>query len=298
MFHMKHPAKPGKQGSKGGLEGVKPHARPGKRQLWQVCAGIVLGTLLGAAAPLLAQDDMDPDAPPPGTVTFREQETRSVAGGEVGRNFSYSWPPEAAAVPALVRRFTAERAQLLADQKADFAERLLAYTDDEGCFGCDRELARNWSTVAQTPRFLVMSGLIYNYSGGAHGNTSFDALIWDRQVNKAFDPRRMFRSETALQSAIGAPWCEALKVQRAERLGEEGSGITEDDTIFPCPPIAELQLLPGTSDGQLFDRIELLAAQYVAGSYAEGVYAVTLPVTPAVLDALKPGYKAAFVPAK
>jgi hypothetical protein len=32
----------------------------------------------------------------------------------------------------------------------------------------------------------------------------------------------------------------------------------------------------------------------VAGSYAEGAYEVTLPVSPAVLETVKPAYAAAF----
>jgi len=53
-------------------------------------------------------------------------------------------------------------------------------------------------------------------------------------------------------------------------------------------------VLLGSSDRKAFNRIGLLAAPYVAGSYAEGTYEVTLPVTPAVLQAVKPEYKAAF----
>jgi hypothetical protein len=67
-----------------------------------------------------------------------------------------------------------------------------------------------------------------------------------------------------------------------------------DDGFFPCPPITDLTVLLGSSNKQTFNRIGLIAAPYVAGSYAEGPYEVTLPVTPAVLAAVKPEYKAAF----
>lgn len=259
-------------------------------------AVLVLSACFAAAA--AAQDEPEAEVLPPGTVTFKDAETRTVAGSEVTREFSYTWPAEATAVPALVRRFTAERADMLAEQKADFSEGF-SFADAEGCFGCNRDLARDWSVIADTPRFLVLQGSNYVYSGGAHGNTNFEALVWDRSAKKAFDPKNMFRSKAALQAALGAPWCAALKAERAERLGEEASAIMdEDDGIFPCPPIADLAVLPASSDGQRFDRIELIAAPYVAGSYAEGVYEVTLPVTPAVLAAIKPRYKTAFVAPK
>ena len=263
---------------------------------WRAAAGaLLLAATLASAAPAAAQAEeaAPPPAPPPGTVIFTDSETRTVAGSEVVREFSYTWPAEVAAVPALVRRFTADRAESLAEQKDDFREGL-AYADAEGCFGCNRSLDLTWTVAAQTPRFLVLSASLYIYGGGAHGNTGFNALVWDRKANKAFEPQRMFSGKAALQTALGEPWCAALKAERAERLGEEASAMIEDDGIFPCPPVADLVVLPSSSDGQRFDRIELIAAPYVAGSYAEGVYEVTLPVTPAVLAAVKARYRAAF----
>lgn len=258
-------------------------------------AVLVLSACFAAAA--AAQDEPEAEVLPPGTVTFKDAETRTVAGSEVAREFSYTWPAEVAAVPALVRRFTAERTEILGEQKIDFSEGL-TLADPEGCFGCNRDLARDWSVIANTPRFLVLSGSYYEYSGGAHGNINFEALVWDRKAKKALFSGKMFLSERALQGALGAAWCEGLKAERAERLGEQASAIMDEDDIFPCPPISDLVVFPAASDGQRFDRIELLAAPYVAGSYAEGVYEVTLPVTPAVLAAIKPRYRAAFVAPK
>ena len=44
----------------------------------------------------------------------------------------------------------------------------------------------------------------------------------------------------------------------------------------------------------LIDRIGLIADPYVAGSYAEGAYEVTLPVTRAIIGTVKPEYRGAF----
>ena len=43
-----------------------------------------------------------------------------------------------------------------------------------------------------------------------------------------------------------------------------------------------------------FDRIGFLIGPYAAGPYAEGSYDVTLPVTPAVIAAVKPEFRTAF----
>lgn len=231
-----------------------------------------------------------PPAPVPGTAQF----TDNAKQGEAGRDFSYAWPAKVSAVPALTLRFTAERDALLAEQKADWEESLREFAGSD-CFGCvNRSFEKTWEVVADLPRFLSLSASFYAYTGGAHGNGAYDALVWDREAEAAFDPKAMFRSPEALQSALGEAWCKALKAERQQRLGPDYS----DDGFFQCPPVADLTVLVGSSDNKAFNRIGLLAAPYVAGSYAEGTYEVTLPVTPAVLAAIRPEYRAAFAPGK
>jgi hypothetical protein len=247
---------------------------------------IAQGTGVAKATATAGSATASATASEPGKATFTDNANK----GEAGREFSYTWPAEVSAVPALVTRFTAERDQLLAEQKADWDEALREFADGD-CLGCiNRSFEKTWDVVADLPRFLSLSASFYAYTGGAHGNGAYDALVWDREAMSAFDPKAMFRSEAALQDALGEPWCKALRAEKQERMGEDFS----DDSFFPCPPIADLTVLLGSSDKQRFNRIGLIAAPYVAGSYAEGPYEITLPVTPAVLAAVKPEYKAAF----
>jgi Deacetylase PdaC len=225
-----------------------------------------------------------------GAVAFEDNAEKD--GGT--REFAYKWPAAASAVPVLAQRFTAERDKALVEQKADWDSALAEFAGED-CAGCKSlAFAKEWKVVADLPRYLSLSADIYLYTGGAHGNSGFDALVWDREAGAALDPETMFRSEAALQEALGAGWCKALKAERQKRMGADFT----DDGFFPCPGISELTLLPGSSDKQRFNRIGLIAAPYVAGSYAEGPYEVTLPVTQAVLAAVKPEYKAAFALAK
>jgi hypothetical protein len=225
-----------------------------------------------------------------GAVAFEDNAEKD--GGT--REFAYKWPAAASAVPALAERFTTERDKALAEQKADWDSALAEFAGED-CAGCKSlAFSKEWKVVADLPRYLSLSADIYLYTGGAHGNSGFDALVWDREAGAALDPETMFRSEAALQDALGAGWCKALKAERQKRMGADFT----DDGFFPCPAIADLTLLPGSSDKQTFNRIGLIAAPYVAGSYAEGPYEVTLPVTQAVLAAVKPEYKAAFALAK
>jgi hypothetical protein len=291
MFRVKQWQEGVWRGSKGGLgRAGAAIARAGLGLTAVAIAACSSSDGIAAQAGSSVTEALTPPAPPAAPVPGKADFADNAEQGEAKRDFAYSWPAEVSAVPALAQRFTAERDTLLADQKADWAESLREFADQD-CGGCvNRSFEKSWDVVADLPRFLSLSASFYEYSGGAHGNGAFDALVWDREAQTAFDPKAMFRSEAALQDALGAAWCKALKAERSQRLGEEYS----DDGFFQCPPVADLTVLVGSSDKQRFNRIGLLAAPYVAGSYAEGSYEVTLPVTPAVLAAVKPEYKAAF----
>lgn len=261
------------------------------RRTGAVLIGVMLAVCLAphasAAAPPVP---LLPQAPAPQKVTF----TDKVTQGEAIRDFTYEWPAAVSAVPALVQRFTAERGRILANQKEEWNSAIADFSA-ENCGACvNRSFEKTWQVVANLPRFLSLSASFWEYSGGAHGNGAFDALVWDRTAKQAIDPKAMFRSPAALQSALGAGWCKALKAEKKARLGPDYS----DDGFFPCPPVSDLTVLVGSSDRRAFNRIGLIAAPYVAGSYAEGTYEVTLPVTRAVLAAVKPEYRAAFAPGK
>lgn len=242
-----------------------------------------------APAPDQAAASTPPNPSAPGAaaaVTFENNDQR----GEYAREFAYTWPAAVSGVPQLVSRFSAERDAALAEQKEDFASALREFADQD-CVGCiNRGYAKDWAVVADLPRFLSLSATVYAFTGGAHPNGTYDALVWDREAGKALAAADFFTSEAALQQALGARWCAGLRKERTKRL-EEDYG---EDPTFPCPPIKDLVVLPGSAGKQAFDRIGLLAAPYVAGSYAEGGYEVTLPVTKEVIAAVKPEYRAYF----
>ena len=88
-------------------------------------------------------------------------------------------------------------------------------------------------------------------------------------------------------------FCAALDRQRADKRGQpldpKRSGLFED-----CLDPAGQVVILGSADHAHFTRIGFLMGPYAAGPYVEGDYEVTLPVTPAVLSAVRPQYRAAF----
>lgn len=219
-------------------------------------------------------------------VEFKDEQERDGAT----RDFNYSWPAQVSAVPELAALFQQRREAALVEQKNEWEAALQEFPGDE-CIACkNRGYGKNWEVVADLERFLSLSADQYVYTGGAHGNSWFDALVWDRAAKEALAPQAMFSSITELGEAVREPYCAALDEERQARREDAGvSGIFDG-----CPELADLTLLLGSSTGEKFDRIGLLAAPYIAGPYAEGSYEVTLPVTEAVLASVKPEYRSAF----
>ena len=221
-------------------------------------------------------------------VEFKKVEERD--GGTF--DFSYSWPAQVSAEPKLAAALKSEMDEAYASERAEWKNMLANAPAD--CVSCrSRGFSRDWKVVADLPRFLSLSMDIYGYTGGAHGNGGTRGLVWDRQAETRLGTMDFFTSAPALENAVHARYCPALNQERERKRGmpvpRDGQGMFDG-----CPSIDELRVLLGSSNGKAFDRIGLIADPYVAGSYAEGSYEVTLPVTTALLDAVKPEYRGAF----
>lgn len=236
----------------------------------------LIGVAILAALPAVAA----PRSPVSVTVT---QKTPAL-------DFSYTYPAAAARIAPLRRWLDAQRSALrtkaLRDATADRRE-----ATKSGFPFRQHDATTEWKVVTDTPRLLSLSVESYRYTGGAHGGTVIDSVVWDKAQARRVAPRAMFVSDGALQDLLGKTWCEKLKAARVKRLG----GDIADDDIFPCPTVDKLTLLLGSTDDRAIDRIGLIAGQYVAGSYAEGMYEITLPVTPALLRIVRPEWRAVFV---
>ncbi len=153
-----------------------------------------------------------------------------------------------------------------------------------------------WDTVADLPNWLSLSGEIWSYSGGAHGNTFFDEILYDKRAKKVRSSIDLFQSSAALNAAIATRACAALDKEREKRRGEP---VDKSDDVFGvCPGLDEMTLLLGSSNGKTFNRMTLLAAPYVAGPYVEGAYTVNLDIDAAVLKTVKPEYAKDFTAAR
>ena len=250
--------------------------------------------VLFAAALSIAIASLTPSA------IAREAPPRALVGPMASRvtessklyEFDYSYPVEAARIPALKRWLDAERVKIRAQLVRDARAAKAQTTKDEefNPYG----LGREWLKVAETTRFLSLSEQVYEYTGGAHPNHGYDSLLWDKQAGRRITPLALFISAKALDAVIQQPFCAMVDKERAKRRGQSvnrNSGDMFDDCIKP----SDQTVILGSSDARRFDRIGVLIGPYAAGSYAEGDFDITLPVSAKLLAAVKLEYRGAFV---
>lgn len=204
----------------------------------------------------------------------------------------YSYPAEVAAIPdlkaVLDKRLAASRTELEGASRTDQAE-----AAKNGYPYRPHSSGATWQVVVDLPRWLSLSAELYEYSGGAHGMSFFDGLLWDRKHNMARQASDLFISKAALSLAIREPFCAALDQEREKRRGEpvnRNSGDSFDECIDP----AEHTIILGSSNGKSFDRIGILVEPYAAGAYAEGTFDITLPITERIIGSVKPAYRGEF----
>lgn len=206
--------------------------------------------------------------------------------------FDYGYPAEAAAIPSLVAELEADLAKRRREL-VDAAKEGRVAAKENGFPFNPYSHSVSWTVVTDLPGWLSLTAASSEYTGGAHPNHWSQALLWDKAADQSRRATDLFASRGALVAAIRDPFCKALNRERAARRGEPVSA-NSDDQFDQCIDPTASTLILGSSNKQQFDRIGVLIAPYEAGPYAEGDYEITLPVTKAVLAAVKPQYRSVF----
>lgn len=231
-------------------------------------------------------------ATPPAPPTPAPGVARSVSENNDLYEFEYAYPAAAGTIPTLrdlLDKDLIEKKQGLVDEASD--DRKQAKANDYPFHA--HSLSLDWKVVTDLPGWLSLSTIVGSYSGGAHPNYVYDTILWDKTAGQRRGVADLFTSKAALSQAIRQPFCAELNRQRAKKRGEPVPANSDSEFDACIDPVAETVIL-GSAGKQGFDRIGVLVAPYNAGPYAEGSYEVTVPVTPTVIAAVKPEYRAAF----
>lgn len=251
-------------------------------------AGLMLPAMAacGQDAPETTKAKAEKAAPETAKPVNFERETETFS-------YSYAYPAEAAAIPALARLLEEERVKGLAELEQEAAEAEKDAKANDYPYN-PHMMGLSWSTTGHTAPLLAMLGEISSYTGGAHGNTGYEALLWDKKAGKRVKLEELFTDMTAALEPMRKRYCDGLNAERTERRGEYAGEYDPDDEFNACPPFGDLVIIPSAVGNDGFDRMMFVAGPYVAGPYAEGVYEVSVPVTAQTLASIKPEYRAAF----
>ena len=207
--------------------------------------------------------------------------------------FTYGWPAEAAAIPALSARFQKELEELRRDALATAKEDKDSRTAENPFNG--HYLNKVWTLEGNSPRLLSLAAEVGSFTGGAHGNVVYNTVLWDRKAGRPIEVAALFTDAAAAFKAMTSFYCTELDKQRAEKRGEPLPLQGEDDWMTQCRPLAEQTVAPtDTNKDGKFDLLRVMIEPYNSGPYAEGIYEVDIPVTPAIRALVKKDYASSF----
>ena len=146
--------------------------------------------------------------------------------------------------------------------------------------------------AVETGKLFGLLGNAYEYTGGAHGNPSYMAVLWDKALKRRIDLNAILKPG-ADRAALDRMLCAALNVEKRKR-DPQAVLLTLNGADWKCPPLAEtiVGLAPSTTPGKA-GGLTVQIGPYVAGPYAEGGYEIDMPQS-ALRPYLNPAYADEF----
>lgn len=228
------------------------------------------------------------------TETTSPAKAKSVEEKTGLLDFTYAWPAEAASIPPLNKRLEAEMADARTDALANAREDKASRTDENFPFN-PHFYSKKWEMTGDNAALLSLLAQESFFTGGAHPNYVYDAILWDKKDGKAIDWKDLFQDSANALALLTPDFCEKLDAQRAEKRQEPLPLHPTNDWMTECPPLDKEVVVPvdANKDGR-FELFRVMLPPYEAGPYAEGDYQVGLPVTPPIRALVKPAYAGAF----
>lgn len=202
-------------------------------------------------------------------------------------------------LPQPIARYRDLHASLYGEAVANLREFLDGAQADRTEYGGDQGLPAynrsvEWRVAAETGKLFSLAAQTSEYTGGAHGMTTFSSLLWDKALDRRIEGAALFR-RGADMAVLDRALCDAINAARAARTGEPSNltvgGAAND---WSCPRAMEttFALAPSATAGKA-GGLEFLINPYDVGPYAEGTYQIVVPQS-AFRALLAPAYADEF----
>lgn len=237
-----------------------------------------------------------PVAAAPTTVA----ETPAVAGAPFEFKSETPYAKVGLTLPQGIKGQPDLHAQLYASGVKDLRQFMEGAQSDRTEAGADDVMGRyeeqiQFDAPVETGKLFSIARSDYEFTGGAHGNTSYAGVMWDKALKRPIGADGLLRPGVKL-SALDSLLCSALNVEKKARDPEAPTLTlgTASRADWNCPAASDTPFVlaastePGKAGGLLF-----LIGPYQAGPYAEGPYSITVPQA-AIRALLAPAYADEF----
>lgn len=258
--------------------------------------------LTAAVAATLSACNRDKDKP--AAPTPAPAPTAVVTPASAGAPFVWSDKTPYANVelklPEAVRSQPDLHVRLYADSVKDLKAFMEGAQGDRTEAGGDQgmpayESMITFDTPVETGKLFSMARSDYEFTGGAHGNTAYTAVLWDKAMKRPVAASGLLKPGVAM-SALDGLLCTAINAEKRKRdpQAETVSLNPKGGAMWSCPHAADtpIVLAPGTEPGKAGGLV-FLVGPYQVGPYAEGAYQVPVPQA-AIRSLLAPAYADEF----
>lgn len=256
-----------------------------------ILAAAALSVLAGCQRREEAQPRPAPDAPPQATVTPAEAAAPLAYDSKTQyAEVKLVMPDALKAQPDLHTRLYAADVRDL----RQFSEGAQADLSEFG--GGDLpsySRTVTWTSGAETGKLFSLEREATEYTGGAHGNLAYSAVLWDKALKREVQPAQLFRQGADL-SVLDRALCQAVNAARKTKDAQATPIGLDSSQTFSCPRAAQTPfvLAPSTTPGRA-GGLTFLIAPYQVGPWSEGAYEVAVPQS-AFRALLAPAYADEF----
>jgi hypothetical protein len=260
---------------------------------------LILTAAVGAAL-AGCNRDRDKAAAPPAPVATPVAETPAAAGAPFDFKSETPYAEVELTLPQALKGQPDLHARLYADGVKELRQFMEGAQADRTEAGGDQgmpayEAMITFDKPVETGKLFSLARADYEFTGGAHGNTSYAGVMWDKALKKVVQPAGLLRPGVGL-SALDAALCAAVNGEKRKR-DPQAVALTltaKADGLWACPRAADtpVVLAPGSEPGKAGGLV-FLVGPYQVGPYAEGSYAVPVPQA-AIRAVLAPAYADEF----
>lgn len=247
----------------------------------------ILMTAVWLLATACAPSPRTPAAPAAQPVAYKLEDGRMTT--------ELTLDPALRAYPELRARLYDDGMTAIREFEADVRK---ARVENGGDLESNMDLTLRWDAPVETARLVSSDGMFWSFTGGAHGNPGFHAILWDRAGRREVKPTELFRADVD-QTKLDHALCDAINAAKAARGGDQAWDPApyrdaQGEDLWACPAALEtpFSLAPGDTAGKAGGLVFLIGP-YIVGPYAEGVYTAVVPAA-AVSALLSPEWADQF----